>query len=201
MYALDHGIADFAPGLMELAWQQPVAEIYKRTGLITQKPTAMCGPTSLALVLRSAGLAAEPTKVLDDTPVRTFFGARIGGMSLDQIVEVLRVKSGLAVTALRDLELDALRTELVGVNDPRYRYIANFNRQPLFGWGGGHHSPLGAFLPEKDAVLVIDVNGRVGPWMVSVPQLHRALDTRDPWMAKSRGLARLELSKPPAGTG
>jgi hypothetical protein len=32
--------------------------------------------------------------------------------------------------------------------------------------------------------------------MVSVPQLHRALDTRDPWMAKSRGLARLELSKP-----
>ena len=82
------------------------------------------------------------------------------------------------------------------MNDPRYRYIANFDRKPLFGWGGGHHSPLGAFLPQHDAVLVIDVNGRVGPWMASVPRLHRALNTRDAWMAKSRGLARLELSKP-----
>ena len=198
MYAFDHGIDDFEPSLMELAWAQPVAAIYRRIGLITQKPTAMCGPTSLAQVLRSAGIPAEPTKVLDDTAVRTLFGARLGGMSLDQIVEVLRVKSGREVTALRDLSLDALRSELAHVNEPRYRYIANFSRQPLFGWGGGHHSPLGAFLPEKDVVLVIDVNGRVGPWVVSVPQLHRALNTRDSWMSKSRGLARLELSKLPA---
>jgi hypothetical protein len=41
--------------------------------------------------------------------------------------------------------------------------------------------------------LVIEVNGRVGPWLVSVPQLHRDVSARDPWMDKSRGLARLTL--------
>lgn len=194
MYPLDHGLADLRPDLMERAWEQPVAQVYRRAGLLTQRPTAMCGPTSLAMVLRSAGHDAEPTTVLDGTSVRTLFGARLGGMSLDQIGEVLRQRSSHEVALLRDLELDALRAELQHVNEPTHRYIANFSRKPLFGWGGGHHSPIGAYLPEDDALLILDVNGRVGPWMVSVPQFHRALGTRDPWMARSRGLARLTLS-------
>jgi hypothetical protein len=177
----------------------PVAQIYQRAGLITQKPTAMCGPTSLSLVLRSMGIEIPAGSVLDGTPVRTLFGTRLGGMSLDQIVEVLQAKASerARVDALRDLDLDAFRAELAHVNDPARRYIANFNRRPLFGWGGGHHSPIGAYLPEADAVLVIDVNGRVGPWVANVPQFHRALNTRDAGASKPRGLARLTLS---AGT-
>ena len=192
MIDLDHGLAAPEP-LLERAWQQPVAQLYSRAGLITQRMRAMCGPTSLALALRSAGIAAEPERVLDDTPVATLFGMRMGGMSLDQVAEVLRIKSGYEVQILRNLSLAEFREQLSLVNDPRHRFIANFDRQPLFGWGGGHHSPLGAYLPDAGAVLVVDTNGKVGPWMVSVPRLHHATFKREPWMDKPRGLARLTL--------
>lgn len=194
VYALDHGIADFRDELIESAWEQPVARRYRETGLLEQTVFALCGPTSLAQVLRSAGIAAEPGKVLDDTPVRTLFGARLGGMSLDQVAEVLAIKSKQEVATLRDLELPAFRAELAGVNDPRRRYIANFNRRPLFGWGGGHHSPIGAYLEAEDALLILDVNGGVGPWLVSVARFHQLVSTRDAWMTQSRGLARLTLA-------
>jgi len=193
MYALHHGLSHVDDQLLETAWRQPVARLYAQAGLLTQKPTAMCGPTSLSLVLRSIGTEIEATRVLSGTSVGTLFGARIGGMSLDQVGEVLQFKSNRDVSLLRDLDLAALRTELRQVNDPRRRYIANFDRKPLFGWGGGHHSPIGAYLEEADALLILDVNGRVGPWLCSVPQFHRALSARDPWMDKPRGLARLTL--------
>lgn len=186
--------AQFRPELLAQAWQQPVARVYRQVGLLTQTPAAMCGPTSIAQVLRSCGIDVPAGQVLDGTPVRTFFGARIGGMSLDQVAEVLRIRSETDVEVLRDLELDALRSELARANDLGFRYIANFSRQPLFGWGGGHHSPLGAYLPDEDAVLVVDCNRRVGPWVASVPAFHKALNTRDPWMKVSRGLARLRVN-------
>ena len=194
MYALQHGIDGFHDALLDAAWDQPVARLYRKAGLLTQTPAAMCGPTSIALVLRSMGIPARPTEVLAGSSVRTLFGARLGGMSLDQVAEVLQLRSGRAVSTSRDLSVDALRAELAQVNDPRRRYVANFTRVPLFGFGGGHHSPLGAFLPERDAVLVVDVNPRIGPWLVSVPKLHLALTTRDRAGGKSRGLARVELA-------
>ena len=193
MHASDHGLPNTSPALLARAWEQPVARLYARAGLLRQKLTALCGPTSVAQVLRSAEIPAEATRVLDGTGVATVFGARIGGLSLDQVGEALRLRSGREVALLRDLDLAAFRAELVHVNDPRRRYVANFDRRELFGWGGGHHSPIGAYLPEDDALLVVDVNGRVGPWMVSVPRFHHAVFKREPWMDKPRGLARLTL--------
>lgn len=197
MIALEHGLTDPGPDLLAEAWGLPVARRYRHAGLLTQTPAAMCGPTSIALALRSAGLEAQPRSVLEGTSVRTVFGARLGGLSLDQVTEALAVRSGREAVALRDLSLDDFRAELRRSNDPHYRYVANFNRQPLFGWGGGHHSPIGGYLEDADAALVIDVNARVGPFLVSAPQLHRAVCTRDPWMDRPRGLARLHL--PDAG--
>ncbi|MBS2022478.1 MAG: phytochelatin synthase [Deltaproteobacteria bacterium] len=193
MYALEHGLGGSAGSLLDLAFEQPVAQLYKRSGLLSQKATALCGPTSLAMVLQSIGVEAEPGNVLIGTPVSHVLGVRVGGMSLDQLGEVLEVKTTHRTDLVRDLSLDALRIELRNVNDPRFRYIANFDRRPLFGWGGGHHSPLGAYLEAQDALLVLDVNSRVGPFMVSVPQFHRVLFSRDAWMDKTRGLARVTL--------
>ena len=78
------------------------------------------------------------------------------------------------------------------INNPRYRIIANFHRGPLFGRGHGHFSPLLAYLPDRDLVLVGDVNAAYRPFLVSTDRLWRAVDTVDPETGKKRGLAVLD---------
>ena len=185
-------MSDSSDPLLAAAWQLPVAAIYQRTGLVSQRLRAMCGPTSAVVVLRSLGVAAEQTTVLEGTRLRTLFGARLAGMTLDEMAEVVRTHSRRPVTALRDLDLDRFREELRRVNDPARRYIVNFDRNLLFGWGGGHHSPLGGYLEKEDRALVLDVNARVGPWLVSAERLHAAVTTRDRSSQKARGLVRID---------
>jgi hypothetical protein len=72
--------------------------------------------------------------------------------------------------------------------------LINFHRKPLFGAGGGHHSPIGGYLEAEDLVFVLDVNERFGPWLVSTPRLFEAMDTVDSSSGAKRGL--LELKKP-----
>ncbi|MFL5415667.1 MAG: phytochelatin synthase family protein [Myxococcales bacterium] len=78
--------------------------------------------------------------------------------------DLARKKTGRRVTVLRDLDMEGFRQELTHANDPGRRYTVNFTRGPLFGRGGGHHSPIGA-LAEDDLVLVLDVNANFRPWL------------------------------------
>jgi hypothetical protein len=75
--------------------------------------------------------------------------------------------TGSNVTVLRDLDLAAFREHLRRANDPSRRYVVNFDRGVLFGTGAGHHSPIAGYLVDEDLVLVLDVNERYGPWLVS----------------------------------
>lgn len=61
---------------------------------------------------------------------------------------------------------------------------------PLFGRGGGHHSPLGGYLEEEDLAFVLDVNAGYGPWLVSAQRLFDAMNTGG---VVTRGLARFEF--------
>jgi hypothetical protein len=96
------------------------------------------------------------------------------------------------VTVLRDLDLAGFRQELSHANDPTRRYTVNFSRGPLFGRGGGHHSPIGGYLADRDLVLVLDVNRKYQPWLVSSERLFRAVDTIDKSSHLKRGLLRIE---------
>jgi len=116
-------------------------------------------------------------------------------MSLDQMASEAAavVPPGWHVRALRPRTVDELRGELRASNDERRRYIVNFSRAPLFGSGGGHHSPLGGFLEVEDLAFVLDVNSTFGPWLVSPDRLFEAIDTTADWSTgKTRGLARFE---------
>ena len=116
-------------------------------------------------------------------------------MSLDQVATEAAevVPAGWQVQTLRPRTLDALREELRFANDERRRYVANFTRSSLFGFGGGHHSPLGGFLESEDLVFVLDVNRRFGPWLVSPQRLFKAMNTKADWSTgETRGLARFE---------
>jgi hypothetical protein len=77
-------------------------------------------------------------------------------------------------------------------NDPSRRVTANFTRGPLFGTGGGHHSPVGGYLEAEDLVFVLDVNRKYGPWLVRSERLYDAVNTVDPGTHLKRGLIVIE---------
>ena len=174
------------PDLLQKAWELPVAKLY--SPLLSQGFTSICGPTSVANVLRSMRVLARKN------PLRGF-GLR--PMSLDQLASESAevVPPGWHVRAVRPQTVDELRHELRASNVRRRRYVINFARWPLFGGGGGHHSPLGGFLEYEDLAFVLDVNPGFGPWLVSPQRLFEAMNTRaDLSTSQTRGLARFERS-------
>jgi len=75
VYSIGPGIAYFRAELSPREGSSPWRG-YTEAGIITRRRPAMCGPTSLALVLRSAGIAARTDdKVLARTSMPTVFGA------------------------------------------------------------------------------------------------------------------------------
>jgi len=112
------------------------------------------------------------------------------GLTLDELAEVARLQGDHRVTVLRDLNERQFHAHMRRSNDPFIRYVINFARKPIFGAGGGHHSPIGGYLEEQDLVLVLDVNADFKPWLIDRKRLFAAMDTLDG--NKKRGLLRIE---------
>jgi hypothetical protein len=179
------------PALLARAFALPVAARYQ-AGLDYQANGSFCGPTSIVNVMRSLGRDADQKTVLDGTGKRTVLGMVVGGVTLDELAAIAEHRLGGRVTVLRDLDLASFRRELARANDPSVRLVANFSRGPLFGRGGGHHSPIAGYLVDEDLVLVLDVNRRYQPWLVRSARLLEAIDTFDRMAGKKRGLLRIE---------
>jgi hypothetical protein len=180
------------PALLEKAWALPVAARYRQAGIAYQKNGSFCGPASVVNVLKSLGRSADQSTLLQDTDTQTFLGLLPGGVTLDKLADITRRKTGRMVTVLRDLDLAGLRAHLVKSNDPARRYIVNFHRGPLFGKGGGHHSPVAGYLADADLALILDVNDSYQPWLVKTERLLDAIHTRDKSSGQSRGLLLIE---------
>src|SRR5580658_5807119 len=88
--------------------------------------------------------------------------------------------------------LVGFREQMRHTNDLSRRYVINFSRGPLFGTGGGHHSPIAGYLNQEDLVLVLDVNKKYGPWLVKPDRLYDAMNTVDTTTQKKRGLLPIE---------
>lgn len=177
--------------LLARAWALPVASRYK-PHIEYQRNATFCGPTSLANVLHSWGQAADQGRILEGTDVSTVLGYLPKGLTLDELADVARQKLGKSVTVMRGLDLAAFRQHMKRSNDPTRRYVINFSRQPLFGAGGGHHSPIAGYLADEDLVLVLDVNSDFGPWLVKTDRLWAAMNTVDSSSNKLRGLLLIE---------
>jgi hypothetical protein len=173
-----------AAELLQRAWGLPVAKAY--FPLLSQTFNSVCGPTSVANVLRSMGTRSGRN------PLR---GIGLRAMSLDQLAsESAEVApAGWQVQVVRPHTVDGLRAELRTSNELKRRYVANFARGPLFGRGGGHHSPIGGYLEAEDLAFVLDVNASFGPWLVPTARLFDAINTTADWAtSKTRGLVRFE---------
>ena len=177
--------------LLARAWALPVAATYERP-VASQSNGSVCGPASVANVLRSLGDSnASQASVLEATG-KCRIGLCIPGLTLDELADIARQKTSKKVTVVRDIDIDELRVHLRRANDPTRRYLMNFHRGLLFGKGVGHHSPIGGYLEAEDLVLVLDVNDAFGPWLVETERLFRAMDSVDSSTGKKRGLIVLE---------
>ena len=175
------------PALLSFALALPVASTFPRP-LLSQTNPSSCGPTSVANVLRSEGEGATPDAVAAHGS-GCLGGFCLGGLTLSQLAEATRATSPeWKVKELHPETLEGFREELRHANEPQRRLIINFHRRPLFGSGGGHHSPIGGYLEAEDLVLVLDVNERFGPWLAPSARLFEAMDTVDSSSGQKRGL-------------
>jgi hypothetical protein len=177
------------PELVERAWRLPVAATFHRH-VNWQSNASRCGPAAVANAYRSLGeTASTERKVLAGTG-RCWTGVCILGLTLDELAEVARTNTSRKVTVLRDLNEEQFLEHLRRSNDPRRRYIVNFDRAQIFGAGVGHHSPIGGYLEAEDLVFVLDVNSDYQPWLVERKRLFAAANTFDG--DKKRGLLLIE---------
>jgi Phytochelatin synthase len=175
--------------LLDKAWRLPAAETYGHD-LQWQSNGSVCGPASLANVFRSLGEAVDTeAEVLVGTTSCWFHVCPVG-LTLDQLADLAQAHTARKVTVLRDLTPDAFREILRDTNNPERRYVINFSRQPIFGAGVGHISPIGGYLEDGDLVFVLDVNQDYRPWLIEPARLYSAMDTFDG--DKKRGLLRIE---------
>jgi len=178
-----------APAMLDRAWALPEAAAYHHD-VLWQPNGSMCGPTNLANVFRSLGESAASVPLVLEGTGRCATGMCIMGLTLDQLADVAREHTHRTVTVLRDLTPEAFRDQMRLSNDPNRRYVVNFSRRPIFGGGGGHHSPIGGYLEAEDLVFVLDVNEDFKPWLVERSRLFAAVDTLDG--GKKRGLLLIE---------
>lgn len=185
--------------LLQRAWALPVAALYRADGYEYQANPSFCGPTSAANVAQSLGRDLNQRSVLAGTSTSTFLGFAVRGLvpgvTLDQEADILRVATDRPVDVLRGLDIEEFRSHLRQTNDPAYRYVANFNRAPLWGSGHGHFSPILGYLETEDLVFVGDVNDDYAPFLVSAERLLQAMNTVDDATGQVRGLVR--ISPPP----
>jgi len=104
--------------LLKRAWALPVARLYGPQGYLFQSNPSVCGPTSIADILRSEGRPADPSSVMNGSGIWQIFRVLPGGLTLDQEARILERNSGKPVKKLRDLSLDEFCAEMAKSNDP-----------------------------------------------------------------------------------
>src|SRR5688572_5645817 len=134
------------PARMKRALALPVAARYEAGAITFQPNGSLCGPTSIANVMRSLDQAGVLAPQIIEGTDKCRMGVCFGGLTLDELADIARDKTKRKVTLLRDVTAEQFRGHVTQSNSPDRRYVINFDRGPLFGKRTGHHSPIGGYL-------------------------------------------------------
>src|SRR5215472_5253990 len=88
--------------LLEKAWRLPTASTFAHH-VDYQSNQSLCGPASIANILRSFGEPADTEKKVLAHTTKCWSGICIFGLSLDELADVTRTATKRSVTVLRDL--------------------------------------------------------------------------------------------------
>jgi len=199
--------------LLEKAWSLPTSQIYKKNSVMYQPRSGLCGHASLNNVLQSIDLSP-----LDYPRMRPFSLNGLRDFAHESIHEKLKLHSSdkkqpqiESVEAFPSYSYEDFRNMLkTQVNNPKYRFIANFLRTPLFFCDrgllysirkvmNGHFSPVIAYLEEEDMVLILDTNSTFKTYLCPVERLFHGCNSRDFFQSSKnghRGLIRITLKDP-----
>lgn len=162
---------------------------------MAQARRAFCGPATISAVVNAALHPAPPVtqhSLFNDATdaVKSEYALTMGGLTLEELAGFLRAH-GLQVqtvhasgSSLASFRMAARRT----LGEPQTYLVVNYDRRVLQQAGVGHISPLGAFDPETDRVLVLDVASQRYPYTwVPVADLWAAMNTVDADAEQTRG--------------
>ncbi|KAF5828933.1 Phytochelatin synthase-domain-containing protein [Dunaliella salina] len=170
---------------------------------VTQINSAFCGIASSVTVLNALKVPRplqDPRSELNSTRYAYFTQANVFNNHTEQVVPKAQVlDEGLSLEDLAvflsahqdvgsaflhtstNVTLEAFRSAIVqGLAAPETYVIVNFNRDALDEPGGGHHSPIAAYNPQADSLLVMDVSRyKYTAWWVPVARLYPATQAVD----------------------
>lgn len=162
---------------------------------VPQSRRAFCGVASSAIVINAALRPQSPvTQETLFTPaasaVRSELSVSFSGLTLDQLANIIRAH-GLQVQVVHASQssLESFRdTARATLAEPMTFLLVNYDRAKLRQDGAGHISPIGAYSPETDRMLVLDVAAYKYPYTwVPASRLWNALNTIDPDSGQTRG--------------
>jgi hypothetical protein len=182
----------------------------------TQANLAYCGVASAVVALNSLGVPAPPVPGYGSyrfwTQANAFsIPGGVGyvrpavvaqeGMTLAQLQGWLAGQPNVVVERFHGDHLslaqwrELLRRSLA---DPNDRLLVNYHRPVLGQQGGGHISPVAAYEPRQDLVLILDVaRYRYPSVWVGAETLWRAMRATDASSGRSRGLLLIHRRLPP----
>lgn len=164
---------------------------------VAQSRRGFCGVATAVLVVNAALQPKPPATqagffgwTLDD--LRANLAVTAGGMTLEELASFLRAK-GLQVQVVHaersNAGAKAFRLAAsAALRNPRRLLIVNYDRRRLGQEGAGHLSPLGAYDPATDRLLVMDEAAHRCPqtW-VPLGDLWAAMATVDSDSGRMRG--------------
>lgn len=163
--------------------------------LTPQIRRGFCGPATMAAVINAAlQPSVKVTQTSLFTPaasaIKSELSVSLSGLTLDELAQMLRAHGLVARVVHSDQSnVASFRTAVQAtLSEPHTYMVVNYDRRVLGQTGAGHISPVGAFEPHADRVLVLDVAAYRYPYTwIPVNRLWSAMSTVDTDSGRARG--------------
>lgn len=176
--------------------------------LVAQERRAFCGPATSAAVVNAALQPPRPVtqfSLFDATgsPLKSELAVSFSGLTLEELAQLLRA-NGLRVQTVHAGESDVAsfrHAAQAALSEALTYLVVNYDRKVLGQSGAGHISPIGAYSPAGDRLLVMDVATYKYPYTwVPLAELWSAMSTVDSDSGQTRGYLLVSASAPAGDT-
>ncbi|KAI9497108.1 Phytochelatin synthase-domain-containing protein [Zychaea mexicana] len=164
----------------------------------TQSEPAYCGPSSLAMVLNA--LEVDPKRRWKGN-WRWYSDMKKNGITFDKFACLAKCHSDVVVKRGNDFTLEEFKKDVENVTTRSDEFIViSFSRKTLGQTGDGHFSPIGAYNPETQMVLVLDTARYKYPsYWCPIETLYESMKPIDKETGRPRGyfLLSYDADHPP----